>query len=62
MAFAEIDVIALRNAVNAVLDHLIVDLGIDKVAIEGPEDFIGAVLQPRCTTLRKSRRSGGLVH
>ena len=39
MASAEIDVRALKNAVNAVLDHLIVDLGIDKVAIEAQEDF-----------------------
>ncbi len=39
MASAEIDVKALKNAVNAVLDHLIVDLGIDKVAIEEREDY-----------------------
>jgi hypothetical protein len=39
MASAEIDVKALKNAVNAVLDHLIVDIGIDKVAIEEQEDY-----------------------
>jgi hypothetical protein len=39
MVSAEIDVRALKNAVNAVLDHLIVDFGIEKVAIEGQEDF-----------------------
>ncbi len=39
MASAEIDLKALKNAVNAVLEHLIVDLGIDKVAIEERQDY-----------------------
>jgi len=39
MDYAEIDVKALKAAVNAVLDHLIEDLGIEKVAIDAAEDF-----------------------
>ena len=35
----EIDVTVLKRAVNAVLDHLIEDLGLEKVAIDGREDF-----------------------
>jgi hypothetical protein len=34
MASVEIDVIVLKNAVNAVLDHVIEDLGFEKVEIE----------------------------
>jgi len=39
MASREIDLIVLKNAVNAVLDHVIKDLGIEKVTIEEKEDF-----------------------
>jgi hypothetical protein len=35
----DIDLKALKEAVNAVLDHLIEDLSIEKVAIEELEDF-----------------------
>jgi hypothetical protein len=34
MASAEIDVIAIQAAVNAVLDHLIEDLQIEKIQID----------------------------
>jgi hypothetical protein len=36
---AEIDVKALKDAVNAVLDHLIDDLGQDKISIEESSDY-----------------------
>ena len=39
MGNAEIDLKALKEAVNAVLDHLIEDLGMEKVAIAEAEDF-----------------------
>jgi hypothetical protein len=35
----EIDVKALKTAVNAVLDHVLEDIGIEKVKIEDGEDF-----------------------
>jgi hypothetical protein len=38
MGHAEIDVRALKDAVNAVLDHLIDDLGYDKIKIENSCD------------------------
>jgi hypothetical protein len=34
----EIDLKALREAVNAILDHLIGDLGFDKITIEQSDD------------------------
>jgi len=39
---AEIDVMVLKRAVNAVLDHLIEDLGLERVAIDDKEDFYWA--------------------
>ena len=39
MAYVEIDLKHLKIAVNAILDHLIEDLSLAKVAIEEPEDF-----------------------
>ena len=39
MAHAEIDLNRLKIAVNVVLDHLIEDLSLRKVAIEEAEDF-----------------------
>jgi hypothetical protein len=39
MAYAEIDVKRLKIAVNAVLDHLIEDLSLEKLAIEERDDF-----------------------
>ena len=39
MATAEIDVRQLKDAVNAVFDHLLEDLDIEKVAIDEREDF-----------------------
>jgi hypothetical protein len=36
---AEIDVKFLRNAVNIVLDHVINDLGLEKISIEGSSDY-----------------------
>ncbi|SRR6266404_3035668 len=39
MAYGEIDVKALKNAVNAVLDHLIDDLGLENVKIEESSDL-----------------------
>jgi hypothetical protein len=39
MAYPEIDVKRLKIAVNAVLDHLLEDLKLEKVAIEEREDF-----------------------
>jgi hypothetical protein len=39
MGHLEIDVKRLKMAVNAVLDHLIEDLNLEKVAIEEREDF-----------------------
>jgi hypothetical protein len=39
MDYAEIDVRAPKDAVNAVLDHLIDDLGYDKVSIEESSDY-----------------------
>lgn len=39
MAANEINVKRMRAAVNAILDHLIEDLGIEKVAINDGEDF-----------------------
>ena|SRR5205807_2097868 len=38
MGYAEIDVKALKGAVNAILDHLIDDLGLDKIKIEEGSD------------------------
>jgi hypothetical protein len=38
MRYAEIDVKALKEAVNAILDHLITDLGLDKIKIEDGSD------------------------
>ena len=38
MASTEIDVRGLKNAINAVLDHLIDDLGVDKIRIELSSD------------------------
>lgn len=38
MARAEIDLTVLKKALNAVLEHLIEDLGIEKVAIDETED------------------------
>ena len=38
MGYAEIDVKALKEAVNAILDHLITDLGLDKIKIEDGSD------------------------
>ena len=39
MSNAAIDVRVLRNAVNAVLDHLVEDLGLDKIGIEENKDY-----------------------
>lgn len=39
MDYAEIDLEVLKSAVNALLDHLIEDLGMDKVPIDPKEDF-----------------------
>ena len=39
MGHPEIDVKRLKIAVNAVLDHLIEDLNLEKVAIDEREDF-----------------------
>lgn len=39
MDYAEIDLKALKEAVNAVLDHLISDFGMDKVRIENDCDL-----------------------
>ena len=39
MGYAEIDVKHLKTVVDAVLDHLIEDLGILKVEVEEMEDF-----------------------
>jgi hypothetical protein len=39
MASVEIDVKSLRTAVNAILDHLVEDLGIEKIPIDNNEDF-----------------------
>jgi hypothetical protein len=39
MGYPEIDVKRLKIAVNAVLDHLLEDLKLEKVAIEEREDF-----------------------
>jgi hypothetical protein len=38
MSNAEIDLMVLKNAVNAIVDHLMEDLGIQKVKIEEGED------------------------
>jgi hypothetical protein len=38
MDHSEIDVKVLKNALNAVLDHLINDLGFDKIKIEETSD------------------------
>jgi hypothetical protein len=38
MAYAEIDVTSLKIAVDAILDHLAEDLGIQKVAIDETAD------------------------
>jgi hypothetical protein len=35
----EIDLRVLKNAVNAVLDHLLEDVGLEKVKIDDSEDF-----------------------
>jgi hypothetical protein len=39
MDYAEIDVRALQAAINAVLDHLIEDLGHEKIRIEESSDY-----------------------
>ncbi len=38
MDYAEIDLKALKEAVNVILDHLITDLRFDKIAIEESSD------------------------
>jgi hypothetical protein len=38
MAYAEIDLKELKEAVNIILDHLITDLGFDKIKIEEGTD------------------------
>ena len=38
MGYDEIDLKALKEAVNIILDHLITDLGLDKVKIEESSD------------------------
>lgn len=42
----KIDLERLRAAVNAILDHVIQDLGIDSVAIEDKEDFYWTLPSP----------------
>ena len=39
MQNVEIDLRVLKNAVNAVLDHLMEDVGLEKVKIDDKEDF-----------------------
>lgn len=39
MGFAEIDVRQLKTAVNAVLDHLVEDLHLEKITIDQNQDF-----------------------
>jgi hypothetical protein len=39
MASNEIELKRIKTAVNAVLDHLIEDLGIEKIAIDDADDF-----------------------
>jgi hypothetical protein len=39
MAYAEIDVTSLKIAVDTILDHLVEDLGIQKIAIDEKADF-----------------------
>ncbi len=39
MGSAEIDVRTLKGAVNAVLDHLVEDLGVERVQIDDTEDY-----------------------
>jgi hypothetical protein len=39
MDYSDIDLKTLKRAVNAILDHLIEDLHVEKVAIEEKEDF-----------------------
>jgi hypothetical protein len=39
MHHAEIDLKVLKRAVNDILDHLIQDLGLEKIEIDGKEDF-----------------------
>ncbi len=39
MAYAEIDVKGLRTAIKAVLDHLVEDLGLEKIEIDQSSDF-----------------------
>jgi hypothetical protein len=39
MSNSEIDPRVLKNAVNAVLDHLLEDVGLEKVTIDDSEDF-----------------------
>ena len=39
MAKAEIDLKALKAAVNVILDHLLEDIGLEKLPIEEADDF-----------------------
>lgn len=39
MSYAEIDLKVLKSAVDAILDHLIEDLSIEKVGVDENEDF-----------------------
>ena len=39
MGYADIDLKVLRSAIDAILDHLIEDLGIEKVEIEDDHDY-----------------------
>ena len=39
MDYSEISLKSVKNAVNAILDHLIEDLGLERVKIENGEDF-----------------------
>jgi len=46
MGKVEIDLPALRRAVNAILDHLVEDLGLEKVEIDENQDFYWACSAP----------------
>lgn len=51
----EIDLRALKQVTNAILDHIINDLGIEKFAIKGDQDFYWEVPSDQLHTVKKEQ-------
>ena len=51
----EIDLRALKQVTNAILDHIINDLGIEKLAIKADQDFYWEVPSDQLHTVKKAQ-------